>query len=395
MRWISTLDGGPRRVNHAAASVDDLIYSFGGYCTGEDYKTKRPMDVHILNTVSFRWSALPAAKPGTNQFFSSPFQRYGHTANAYNILIYVWGGRNDIKACNRVFCFDTTVREWTVVVVSGRPPGARDGHSTCIIGDKLYIFGGYEEDLNQFSQETFALNLTTFTWINLKVRGIPPRRRDFHSASAIGQFMFIFGGRSGRTNMFVTPDDEIYCNQLACFDTTTNTWSEVSTNGMKPVGRRSHSAFVYNEQMYIFGGFNGLLNAHYNDIHKFNPITRQWSYIKIKGRLPVARRRQCCCVVGQRLFLFGGTSPSNSPRSTSHRTANNLLANFLEQGLDPNLKDHNDLNVLDFYPTLKTLCLLQVIKYNLDIKMLPREIIWEIEAMTTSNCVSWNCNKAG
>lgn len=50
MPWTVHLEGGPRRVNHAAVSVADKIYSFGGYCTGDDYRNKRPMDVHVLNT---------------------------------------------------------------------------------------------------------------------------------------------------------------------------------------------------------------------------------------------------------------------------------------------------------------------------------------------------------
>ena len=44
------LEGGPRRVNHAAVALSEKIFSFGGYCTGEDYATTRPMDVHVLNT---------------------------------------------------------------------------------------------------------------------------------------------------------------------------------------------------------------------------------------------------------------------------------------------------------------------------------------------------------
>ena len=32
MLWSVHLEGGPRRVNHAAAAVGDRIYSFGGYC---------------------------------------------------------------------------------------------------------------------------------------------------------------------------------------------------------------------------------------------------------------------------------------------------------------------------------------------------------------------------
>lgn len=50
MYWTAHLEGGPRRVNHAAAAVGELVYSFGGYNTGENYNEQRPMDVHVLNT---------------------------------------------------------------------------------------------------------------------------------------------------------------------------------------------------------------------------------------------------------------------------------------------------------------------------------------------------------
>ena len=53
-QWTVQLEGGPRRVNHAAVAIGDNIYSFGGYCTGEDYSTTRPMDVYVLNTGQFQ-----------------------------------------------------------------------------------------------------------------------------------------------------------------------------------------------------------------------------------------------------------------------------------------------------------------------------------------------------
>ncbi|KAH8028625.1 hypothetical protein HPB51_017843 [Rhipicephalus microplus] len=48
--WTVRLEGGPRRVNHAAVAINGKVYSFGGYCTGEDYNTRKPIDVHVLNT---------------------------------------------------------------------------------------------------------------------------------------------------------------------------------------------------------------------------------------------------------------------------------------------------------------------------------------------------------
>ena len=50
LRWTVHLEGGPRRVNHAAVAVGHKVYSFGGYCSGEDYETLRQIDVHVFNS---------------------------------------------------------------------------------------------------------------------------------------------------------------------------------------------------------------------------------------------------------------------------------------------------------------------------------------------------------
>lgn len=53
MYWTITIEGGPKRVNHAAVALNDQIYSFGGYCSGELYDGSQPVDVHVLDTGSF------------------------------------------------------------------------------------------------------------------------------------------------------------------------------------------------------------------------------------------------------------------------------------------------------------------------------------------------------
>ena len=88
----------------------------------------------------------------------------------YNELVYVWGGRNDDAACNVLFCFDTTTHLWSRPKVSGDIPGARDGHSACVINSCMYIFGGYEEETDQFSQDVHMLNLKTLEWSYIKTK---------------------------------------------------------------------------------------------------------------------------------------------------------------------------------------------------------------------------------
>jgi len=71
--------------------------------------------------------------------------------------------------------------------------------------------------------------------------GKPARWRDFHSACGIGDKMYIFGGRSDQNGPQHT-NQEVYCSKIQVFDTTQCTWHEPQTSGIRPVGRRSHSA---------------------------------------------------------------------------------------------------------------------------------------------------------
>lgn len=381
MHWTVHLDGGPRRVNHAAAAVGDCIFSFGGYCTGGEYKHYGPIDVHVLNTNNYRWSLVPPKKDERGFSFKYPdvpFQRYGHTAVAYKDNIYLWGGRNDDASCNLLYCFNTKTLSWLKPTVSGAIPGARDGHSACVVGQYMYIFGGFEDDIDQFSCDVHCLNLETMEWKYIQTFGDPPSFRDFHSSVAIDNRMYIFGGRGDKHSPYHS-QEEIYCPEIVYLDLQTYVWHRPSTIGNVPVGRRSHSMFIYHELIYVFGGYNGLLDQHFNDMHCFDPKTNRWSLVKTKGKMPSARRRQACLVKGTKMFLFGGTSPyAPAPKDAI-----------------PPLIDNNDMHVLDFEPTLKTLAFIAVIENRLDPSCLPREVWWEIHVMTTPNSISRPINHAG
>jgi len=387
MFWTVCLDGGPRRVNHAAVTVGERVYSFGGYCTGEDYKEARPMDIYVLQTATLRWFAMPL--PTDSKSDNVPFQRYGHTAVAHGNCAYIWGGRNDLHACNKLYCYDTVTGRWTRVVTTGQTPRARDGHSACVINNRMYIFGGYEEDFDRFTQDVHALDFETMTWYYVVTKSTPPKWRDFHSACAIGHYMYIFGGRGDRQGPYHSPDED-YCNQIMYLDTASRTWHTPKTLGSPPSGRRSHSAFVYKGQLYIFGGYNGLNNCHYGDMYKYDPLSTRWTIVKIWGKGPCARRRHGCCMVGDKLYIFGGTSPYPSGVQPPPS-----LMLHMQDGIDPSLMDHNDLYVLDFAPTLKTLCKMVIIKHGLDASCLPYELRWEIGVMTTNNTISRPLNNSG
>lgn len=59
--------------------------------------------------------------------------------------------------------------------------------------------------------------------------------------------------------------------------------------------------------MYIFGGYLGTQNMHLGDLYEFDTTSSHWRRIHPHGTGPSPRRRQCSVVVGDRVYIFGGT----------------------------------------------------------------------------------------
>lgn len=94
----------------------------------------------------------------------------------------------------------------------------------------------------------------------------------------------------------------------------TNEWSTVTVSaGSPPTPRHSHSAVVYKDGMYVFGGYDG---SYRSDFHCFNFLTRSWSQVPAVGAIPRARYRGTCVVSGDLMILHGGHDGSRHQQDT-------------------------------------------------------------------------------
>jgi len=64
-----------------------------------------------------------------------------------------------------------------------------------------------------------------------------------------------FGGWGGRD----------YLNDTWSFDTSTRKWTELQCTGSIPSPRRSHTAVLVDDVMYVFGGYTG--NMYLDDLY--------------------------------------------------------------------------------------------------------------------------------
>ena len=170
--------------------------------------------------------------------------------------------------------------------------------------------------------------------------------------------MLVFGGYYGGYN--VRYDD------IRVFDTETNCWANTPSAHLGPE-RYSHWAFAYNEELYVFGGDN-LNDYTLTDLWKYNPETFAWKKVQPKGEgigsrgyTPASYVGKCCCRVEDRVIFIPFRYKIHCKSTISHYETPDL-----------------DLFILDFSPSLKTLCKLAVIQYGLEQSGLPHNIRWEL-----------------
>ncbi|KAI9682340.1 MAG: hypothetical protein M1817_000394 [Caeruleum heppii] len=158
--------------------------------------------------------------------------------------IYAFGGFDQYtdEVYNHVLRLDLNRLQWSLVDNYGDIPGVRMGHTATLYqGDKLLIYGG-ENEHRTYLSDLVMFDLKTAYWTQPPITGPVPKGRARHAAALYDDKLFIVGGVTGHSNSVLT--DVCYLDLKRW--TWSRTWSFV--------GRFDHSAWVWGERLWVFGG---------------------------------------------------------------------------------------------------------------------------------------------
>jgi len=219
-----------KRSGHSFCAANDQIYLFGGNDlrrppgpNGELYKLD-------ISSSDFYWKKIESSG-------RQPEPRSHHTTIVYGNRIILFGGfKSSSIRFNDVWILDTTTDEWSqphIGVTETKPdgevvfkrnwpevPSPRGAHSACLVGNQMYIFGGYggtgfaRRDFNDVT----ALDLDTWEWRPIECTGEIPDPRSGHQGVAIKDKIYVIGGWNSMVQ---------FAN-LYVLDTASNTWSQPS-----------------------------------------------------------------------------------------------------------------------------------------------------------------------
>lgn len=239
---------------------------------------------------------------------SVPTKRFKHTATVVGKqIIFIGGQETDTKRFNEIVYYDVDDKSFSQPAIKGDKVPNFSRHTSCLVGSKIYVFGGFDGHGTNFDLATFDPYYRT--WSNIPKtaqKGVPPPSRTNHASASVGKNMYIFGGNNNNeAGQYQVLDD------LSMLDTHTMTWSRPKTTGAIPCARSGHTLTAIGKKLYLFGG--GVWNEREGWVHKFNDLyvldteTLQWTKPECQGKIDTSTF-PISFAIGRFMFIFGGGS---------------------------------------------------------------------------------------
>lgn len=164
--------------------------------------------------------------------------------------------------------------------------------------------------------------------------GGPTSGRAEHSAVTYGHLMIVFGGYDGRRKVNTTAVCDLRSGKWFCPRALQETMATGRPGIDYPHRRCKHSAVVYDDMMYVFGGFQyrNKLNYGCSDLFVLNLCTWSWHCpVLMHGGGPQAVHGHCAVAGAGAMYVFGGKVRLDA----TQRAAQPVLAERPEHSLPP------------------------------------------------------------
>ncbi|OMJ73406.1 hypothetical protein SteCoe_27918 [Stentor coeruleus] len=255
---------------------------------GGESMTGKLNDLHVLNMTTFQWEERDLGiKNITTMSFS--------TMVYYNKCFFLVNGLGSLKYNLILHRFCNDANYW-VLELSNAMWG-RGFISGIVYNEYLYLFsGGYKE----FSEYIVRVNLKNSAFSFEELVSFNKISIIYFGLVANGNLAYIFGGYSEKNNMFT--------NELFSINLDNGLFTTISPRFETPEKRLQASMLVINGELYLFGGRNQ--DTLYNNMWIFNVESEIWRLETMTGDLPTPRYSFASDVDGNALIVFAGEDAS-------------------------------------------------------------------------------------
>jgi N-acetylneuraminic acid mutarotase len=227
---------------------------------------------------------------------NAPTARWAHTAIWTGTEMIVWGGTDTFSGntgLNTGGRYNPSTDSWAATSTTSAPSPRRD-HTAVWTGTEMIIWGGFDDNTNNFLNTGARYNPSTDSWAATTIANAPTARY-IPTAIWSGSEMIVWGG--GGNNF-------TYLNTGGKYSPSTDSWTATSTTSA-PIGRNLHTSVWTGTEMIIWGGFNGNTGSFLNTGGRYVPGTDSWT-ATASNNAPNGRRSHTAVWTGAEMIIWGG-----------------------------------------------------------------------------------------
>ena len=228
--------------------------------------------------------------------------RYGHQSFVYNDKIWVLGGYDGGNTKNDIWTSDDEGATWNQVSVTGTHWSSRAGHQSFVYNDKIWILGGYD---GSYKNDIWTSDDEGATWNQVSVMGTHWSTRTKHQSFVYDDKIWVLGGE---INDNLDDVNDIWASADGGIN-----WTPISVAGTHWSGRSGHQSFVYNNKMWILGGLESGLNEaegwsyiYTNDIWPSHDSGTNWNQVSPSEPYWSGRNDYQSFIYNNKMWILGG-----------------------------------------------------------------------------------------
>lgn len=228
-----------------------------------------------------------------------PSRRDGASSFVINNKLYVFGGKDESHAEKKdLWEYDPAANTWTQKASLPHAARARMWAVGFAIGNKGYIATGFDDSHFPFElKDCWQYDPATNSWT---------QKADLQGAGRYGAAAFVINGRAyvgmGST---IDPSSPFFLNDFWEYDPAANNWQQKASiqTTFDTQGRSFAFSFTLNNKGYVGTGNGPVPQSAYNDMWQYNATTDTWTK---KADFP-GGKRSYATAVATLSFAYAGT----------------------------------------------------------------------------------------
>mmetsp|Transcript_28964 Transcript_28964/g.28643 ORF Transcript_28964/g.28643 Transcript_28964/m.28643 type:complete len:189 (-) Transcript_28964:18-584(-) len=176
--------------------------------------------------------------------------------------MWVYGGSSESERLSDFWRLNLRNLQWELVHSEGNSPGTVSGHSVCVCGDVMLVFGGIREIIKE-TNSMHTYDFSSNKWLMIQHE---TQIKDPLSPSEIENYRKL--AKQRHTVQYLSKEESAKADLTKQRSAVVGAQTQGRVKGIVPHSRDGHSSIVFEGGMYVFAGDRHQMS--FNDVYCYS-----------------------------------------------------------------------------------------------------------------------------